>query len=213
MKAWVRTFGCRANQADSETLRAALQARGVTLVDHAAEADVAVFNSCAVTAEAEADLRQGVRRAARENSRLATVVMGCASALDRGAIARLPGVQGVVAGGDVDAVVAALGLPRAAMPVAGPQSGARALLQMAARTLEADGSFTLSQLVMLAREGGLCREAVAGEDRTAFSALGRRLQGALGELARDGRGRIFSATKVRTNTGARYQIVFERSVA
>lgn len=130
MKAWVRTFGCRANQADSETLRAALQARGVTLVDHAAEADVAVFNSCAVTAEAEADLRQGVRRAARENSRLATVVMGCASALDRGAIARLPGVQGVVAGGDVDAVVAALGLPRAAMPVAGPQSGARALLRI-----------------------------------------------------------------------------------
>lgn len=95
----------------------------------------------------------------------------------------------------------------------GQLAGARALLQMAARTLEADGSFTLAQLVMLAREGGLCREAVSGEDRTAFSALGRRLQGALGELSRDGRGRIFSATKVRTNTGARYQIVFERSVA
>ena len=54
---------------------------------------------------------------------------------------------------------------------------------------------------------------LAATNWTAFSALGRRLQGALGELARDGRGRIFSATKVRTNTGARYQIVFERSVA
>ena len=99
MKAWLRTYGCRANQADSEQLRAALVARGVTLVPEARDADVAIFNSCAVTGEAEADLRQGVRRAARERTGLESVVMGCAAALDRGTIAALPGVRAVVAGG------------------------------------------------------------------------------------------------------------------
>ncbi|MBI2795644.1 MAG: MiaB/RimO family radical SAM methylthiotransferase [Gemmatimonadetes bacterium] len=133
MRVWLRTYGCRANQADTEQLRGALVARGATLVSEARDADVAVFNSCAVTAEAEADLRQGVRRAARERAGLASVVMGCAAALDRGTIATLPGVSAVVAGGNVAGVLAALDLP--AKPAgrglaAGAQSGVRALLRI-----------------------------------------------------------------------------------
>ena len=54
-------------------------AGGVSLVDAPDEADVAVFNSCAVTADAVADLRQQVRRAARGNPGLRTIVMGCAA--------------------------------------------------------------------------------------------------------------------------------------
>ena len=50
---------------------------------------LAVFNSCAVTAAAEADLRQSVRRAARRAPALRTVVMGCAAARDDGTIAAL----------------------------------------------------------------------------------------------------------------------------
>lgn len=134
MKAWLRTLGCRANQADSEQLRAALRRRGVAIVDRAADADVAIFNSCAVTADAEADLRQGVRRASRENAQLMTVVMGCAAALDRGTIAALPSVRAVVAGADIDAVLFALGIPpivaRDADVPAGPQTSARALLRI-----------------------------------------------------------------------------------
>ena len=56
MKVHLRTFGCRANHYDSEQLRAMFGRADVEVVQTAGEADVAVFNSCAVTADAEADL-------------------------------------------------------------------------------------------------------------------------------------------------------------
>ena len=98
------------------------------------EADVALFNSCAVTAEAEAELRGAIRRAARRNPSLRTVGLGCASALpragERDPRAR-PTVQALVAGADLPAVAAALELPPpAAATIARAQTGARALLRI-----------------------------------------------------------------------------------
>jgi threonylcarbamoyladenosine tRNA methylthiotransferase MtaB len=128
----LRTFGCRANQYDTETVRAMVLAAGHELAEGAADADVAVFNSCAVTADAEADLRQQVRRAARENSALASVVMGCAAALpSSAAIAALPGVRAVVPGADFAAIARAVGLPSSvvgARPAS--QAGTRAVLRV-----------------------------------------------------------------------------------
>jgi threonylcarbamoyladenosine tRNA methylthiotransferase MtaB len=132
----LRTFGCRANQYDSEAARAMLEAAGATLVDSAADADVAVFNSCAVTGEAEADLRKAVRRAARERPGLRSVVTGCAAALPRTPgdptdPAALPGVTAVVPGADLLALARALDLPAdAARAMARVQTGARALLRV-----------------------------------------------------------------------------------
>ena len=80
MRLYLRTFGCRANQYDTEAVRAMADADGAIIVG-SEDADVAVFNSCAVTADAVADLRQAVRRAARQNPSLRSVVMGCAAAL------------------------------------------------------------------------------------------------------------------------------------
>ena len=62
------------------------------LVEDARDADLAIFNSCAVTAEAERDVRKAVRRAASKNAGLRSIVMGCASALptSRDALAALP---------------------------------------------------------------------------------------------------------------------------
>ena len=110
MKIFLRTFGCRANQYDSEALRELIHASGNELVAAPHEADVAVFNSCAVTSDAEADLRQSVRRVARENPAVRSVVMGCAAALDRGVIRSLRTVTHVVPGADLSAVAAALGV-------------------------------------------------------------------------------------------------------
>ncbi len=103
-----------------------IESAGGTIVATAAEADVAIYNSCAVTADAEADLRQAIRRAP-----LPSVVMGCASARDDGTIAALSGVTHVVAGADLDAVAIALGIDRAHAAVrAGVQTGSRALLRI-----------------------------------------------------------------------------------
>ena len=133
MKLYLRTFGCRATQYDSEAVRAMVEAEGTTIVESPDEADVAVFNSCAVTADAVADLRQQVRRAARRNPSLRSVVMGCASALPAVAsapLAELPSVRVLVPGADLAGVATALGLPFARAVSTTRQSGARALLRI-----------------------------------------------------------------------------------
>jgi threonylcarbamoyladenosine tRNA methylthiotransferase MtaB len=132
MKVWLRTFGCRANQYDTEAVREMVERDGHAIVADASEADVAVFNSCAVTADAVADLRQAVRRAARENPDIRTVVMGCASALAEGETLRtLPNVSNVVGGADLDSVARALGFEAPVDLVrTRAQSGTRGLLRV-----------------------------------------------------------------------------------
>jgi len=108
------TFGCRANQYDTELVRQAFADQGAVMVDDPAAADLAVVNSCTVTRESEAKLRRFVGRLARRPGKrppLETVVMGCAAALDDGAIAALPSVRAVVGGSDPVAVLAAAGMP------------------------------------------------------------------------------------------------------
>ena len=130
MKVHLRTFGCRANQYDTERVRAMVVQGGHEIVDDVTAADFAIFNSCAVTAEAERDLRKAVRRASAGNPRLRSAVMGCASALpaSRAMIQELPSVGRVVGGADLAAIAEALGVPADAVPA--KQHGARALLRI-----------------------------------------------------------------------------------
>ena len=131
MKVLIRTFGCRANQYDSEQVRALCERSGAEVVE-SGDADVAVINSCAVTREAEADLRQAVRRIARERPGTRVIVTGCAAARSGAEIARLPGVSDVIAGADLAAVAAALALPPplGRLTRATRQSTARATLRV-----------------------------------------------------------------------------------
>ena len=111
MRVYLHTFGCKANQYDTEVVRQALEGAGAVPVEDASLADAAVVNSCTVTHVAEAKMRGLVRRLARRRPGFRTLVMGCAAALDNGTIAGLPGVEAVVAGADPSRVLAALGLP------------------------------------------------------------------------------------------------------
>lgn len=82
----VLTFGCRLNTYESEVIRG-----------HAAAlADTVIVNTCAVTAEAERQARQAIRRAHRERPDAQIVVTGCAAQLDPAAWAALPGVSRVL---------------------------------------------------------------------------------------------------------------------
>jgi len=136
VKFLLRTHGCRANQYDSEAVRAMLLSGGLSEVADAQLADIAIFNSCSVTAAAEAELRKDIRRASRLNPRLQTIVMGCAPGVatrdERGASLRtLPTVTHAIAGADLDLVASAIGLPReAARFPRGSQTGARGLLRI-----------------------------------------------------------------------------------
>ncbi|MEP7347150.1 MAG: radical SAM protein, partial [Gemmatimonadaceae bacterium] len=133
MKVYLRTFGCRANQYDSEVVRSLVAAGGAELVATPDDADVAIFNSCAVTHEAVVDLRKSVRRATRRREGLRSIVMGCAAAVDQGELRSLPSVEHVIPGANYPAIAAALGLPAAATATirgGGAQSGTRALLRI-----------------------------------------------------------------------------------
>jgi threonylcarbamoyladenosine tRNA methylthiotransferase MtaB len=105
---YFHTFGCKANQYDTERVRQAFDAGGATVVDDPALADLAVINSCTVTNESEVKLRRLVRHVAK-SGHAQTIVMGCAAALDSGAIAALPGVLAVVANADPNDVLRAAG--------------------------------------------------------------------------------------------------------
>lgn len=135
MKIYLKTLGCRANHYDTESVRALVVAGGHQIASDPTGADVAIFNSCAVTAEAEAELRKVVRSAARANPRLSSIVTGCAAGLDderRQPTARLrslPNVDKVIAGVDLPEIARALALPSAA-PVVQRQTGTRALLRI-----------------------------------------------------------------------------------
>lgn len=123
MRVLLHTFGCKANQYDTEVVRQQLEASGCTVVDDPADADAAVVNSCTVTHVGEGKMRGFVRRLARGRPSIRTVVMGCAAALDDGTIASLPNVTSVVGGSDADAVARALGIAPAASPVLQSFSG------------------------------------------------------------------------------------------
>src|ERR1700674_5293396 len=84
----VVTFGCRLNAYESEVIRRHASAAGL--------ADVVIVNTCAVTAEAERQARQAIRRLARERPSARIVVTGCAAQIDPAAWSRLPGVHRVL---------------------------------------------------------------------------------------------------------------------
>jgi threonylcarbamoyladenosine tRNA methylthiotransferase MtaB len=136
VKVYLRTFGCRANHYDTEAVRELVEANGHTIVASVEEADTAVFNSCAVTSDAEAELRKVIRRAARVRPELRTLVMGCAAALDesRSAPVRLrslPTVEHVIGGAELPAIAAALDVTLSDSSVlTRHQSGTRALLRI-----------------------------------------------------------------------------------
>jgi threonylcarbamoyladenosine tRNA methylthiotransferase MtaB len=109
VRVYFHTFGCRANQYDTDAVRQRFTDEGAVVVDDPALADLAVINSCTVTNESEVKLRRFVRHVAKSGA-AETIVMGCAAALDDGAIAALPSVRAVVANADPDVVLRAAGV-------------------------------------------------------------------------------------------------------
>jgi threonylcarbamoyladenosine tRNA methylthiotransferase MtaB len=82
------TFGCRLNAFESEVIRHAATTAGLT--------GAVIVNTCAVTAEAERQARQAIRRARRRHPGAKIVVTGCAAHLAPERYAALPEVDRVL---------------------------------------------------------------------------------------------------------------------
>jgi threonylcarbamoyladenosine tRNA methylthiotransferase MtaB len=92
----IQNFGCRATEADSASLRLHLLSKGLELVEEHSSADVVVLHTCTVTAAADAQARETVRRVRRENPSARIVVTGCYAQRAPEELATLPGVSLVV---------------------------------------------------------------------------------------------------------------------
>ena len=80
------TFGCRLNAFESQVVRN--RAAGLT--------DTIIFNTCAVTREAERQARQAIRKARRDNPGKTIIVTGCAAQVNADAFAAMPEVDRVI---------------------------------------------------------------------------------------------------------------------
>ncbi|MBF0268951.1 MAG: tRNA (N(6)-L-threonylcarbamoyladenosine(37)-C(2))-methylthiotransferase MtaB [Alphaproteobacteria bacterium] len=85
------TFGCRLNGFESEVLRDTAKQAGLE--------DAVIFNTCAVTAEAERQARQAIRKLKRERPDAHIIVTGCAAQVNAERFAAMPEVDRVLGNG------------------------------------------------------------------------------------------------------------------
>jgi threonylcarbamoyladenosine tRNA methylthiotransferase MtaB len=134
MRVFLQALGCRLNEAELETWSRDCRGRGFRLADDAAEADLVVINTCAVTGESVRKSRQLIRRAHRHNPTAKLVVSGCYASLssDQAAAPSFAelGVDLVVPNADKDRLIeiAARELDLPSMPEAATEPGENPLL-------------------------------------------------------------------------------------
>lgn len=93
---YTTTLGCKINQYETQSISEAWIAGGGIEVDVPEDADMILVNSCAVTSNAVADLRQAVRKLHRRSPQADIVITGCAAQVLADQLAELPGVSRVV---------------------------------------------------------------------------------------------------------------------
>jgi threonylcarbamoyladenosine tRNA methylthiotransferase MtaB len=84
----VVTLGCRLNALESEVIQ--------TRADEAHLTDTVIFNTCAVTSEAERQARQAIRKMKRERPDAKIIVTGCAAQIAPQKFADMPEVDRVI---------------------------------------------------------------------------------------------------------------------
>jgi threonylcarbamoyladenosine tRNA methylthiotransferase MtaB len=92
----IENFGCRATEADAAALRRELLAGGLTLAGEHACADIVVLNTCTVTAAADSQARDAVRKIHRSNPGAKIIVTGCYAQRAPEELAAIQGVAWVV---------------------------------------------------------------------------------------------------------------------
>lgn len=82
------TFGCRLNTFESEVIRDAMSKTG--------DDNIIVFNTCAVTKEAERQARQAIRKARKKNPDAKIIVTGCSAQISPEKYAAMPEVTKII---------------------------------------------------------------------------------------------------------------------
>lgn len=88
------TLGCKVNQYDTDSMLGALSGAGFTIVGWGEPADVAIVNTCTVTAVADSKSRAQIRRAARAG--IPVCVCGCLASHEAEQLLAMEGVAAAV---------------------------------------------------------------------------------------------------------------------
>src|ERR1051326_2383287 len=93
---FIRKFRWRASQSERASIPQELLESNATASESPYDADVVIVNSCTVTAEADRDVRQTIRRVASRNPKARIIVTGCYAQRAPDELAELPRVRYVV---------------------------------------------------------------------------------------------------------------------
>jgi threonylcarbamoyladenosine tRNA methylthiotransferase MtaB len=93
---YIEQFGCRATQADAAAIERQLRDRGLSAATESTSADVVIVNTCTVTAAADAQARDAIRKLHAQNPSAQVIATGCYAQHAPEELAQLPGVSWVV---------------------------------------------------------------------------------------------------------------------
>ena len=128
----ISNFGCRASQSEGASIYDELVEAHATPAESPYDANVVIVNSCTVTAEADRDVRQTIRRISARNPHAQIIVTGCYAQRAPDELAALPSVRYVVGNSHKPLV------PELALSAAEGRAGAL-VMRVAILSWQADG--------------------------------------------------------------------------
>ncbi|MGQ9800158.1 MAG: tRNA (N(6)-L-threonylcarbamoyladenosine(37)-C(2))-methylthiotransferase MtaB [Candidatus Saccharicenans sp.] len=105
---FIHNFGCRVNQAEAFDWSSQLSQAGLSLARDWRQAEIIVVNSCALTARAEADVRQFLNRIRRESPAARIIVTGCLSERTQGELNENSSIARIIPNDRKEALVSEL---------------------------------------------------------------------------------------------------------
>ena len=100
MRVTYKTFGCKANQYDTERTRQEVEANGFLTAESFDDFDICLVNTCTVTNAADKEARKFIRKIKRQKPEVKVIVMGCSAVLREDEYRQMSEVATVVAGHD-----------------------------------------------------------------------------------------------------------------
>ena len=92
-KVYIETLGCKVNQVDSESIAASYLADGHEIAASAKDADICILNTCTVTAKADHQCRQMIRRMRKASPHAKIIVTGCYANIAKEELEKMPEVD------------------------------------------------------------------------------------------------------------------------
>ena len=97
MKVFIKTFGCRVNQVESQAVLEKFLAQGHEITANLKEADLCFLNTCSVTHKADKDAEREIRKISKENPSANLIITGCYAVANKDKILALcPAAQVVL---------------------------------------------------------------------------------------------------------------------